>query len=43
MILGIDSAYKSIKKNVDVAMNTIVAIPMEVYEKSGTHVNALRH
>jgi autophagy-related protein 2 len=35
---GIQSAYKSLKQNLNTAAQTILAVPMEVYERSGTEV-----
>lgn len=37
---GIQSAVKSLKRNFNSAAQTILAVPMEVYERSGTEVNA---
>ena len=36
---GLQLAYKSLGKNLNSAAQTILAIPMEVYEKSGTEVH----
>lgn len=36
---GIQTAYKSLSKNLNSAAQTILAVPMEVYEKSGTEVS----
>ncbi|CAG8513464.1 3493_t:CDS:10, partial [Scutellospora calospora] len=33
---GIEAAYKSLKQNIGTAAHTIFAVPMEVYEKTGT-------
>ncbi|EIN07297.1 hypothetical protein PUNSTDRAFT_144812 [Punctularia strigosozonata HHB-11173 SS5] len=33
---GIQSAYRSLKRNVNSAAQTILAVPMEVYERSGS-------
>lgn len=35
---GIEFAYDSMRRNVGTAAHTIFAVPMEVYEKTGTHV-----
>jgi autophagy-related protein 2 len=35
---GIQSAYRSLKRNVNSAAQTILAVPMEVYERSGSEV-----
>jgi autophagy-related protein 2 len=35
---GIQTAYKSLKRNLNTAAQTILAVPMEVYERSGTEV-----
>ncbi len=44
---GVKSAYKSLKRNLNSAAQTILAVPMEVYERSGNEVCAcdsiLRH
>jgi autophagy-related protein 2 len=37
---GIQSAYKSLRSNLNTAAQTILAVPMEVYERSGTEVGA---
>lgn len=36
---GVQSAYKSLQKNFNSAAQTILAVPMEVYERSGTEVS----
>lgn len=36
---GVQSAYKSLRRNFNSAAQTILAVPMEVYEKSGNEVN----
>lgn len=36
---GVSTAYKSLSKNFNSAAETILAVPMEVYEKSGTDVS----
>ncbi|CAJ0907020.1 16048_t:CDS:10 [Entrophospora sp. SA101] len=33
---GIEAAYKSLRQNIGAATHTIFAVPMEVYEKTGT-------
>lgn len=35
---GVQSAYKSLQKNLNSAAQTILAVPMEVYERSGNEV-----
>ena len=35
---GVKSAYKSLKRNLNSAAQTILAVPMEVYERSGNEV-----
>ena len=35
---GVQSAYKSLRKNFSSAAQTILAVPMEVYERSGNEV-----
>lgn len=35
---GMQSAYKSLQKNLNSAAQTILAVPMEVYERSGNEV-----
>lgn len=35
---GVEMAYQSLSKNITAAAQTIYAIPMEVYEKTGSHV-----
>lgn len=35
---GLQSAYKSLGRNLNSAAQTILAVPMEVYERSGTEV-----
>ncbi|KAI8810163.1 ATG C terminal domain-containing protein, partial [Cladochytrium replicatum] len=37
---GIESAYRSISSNVGVAAKTILAVPMEVYERTGAQESA---
>lgn len=34
--IGIEAAYKSLKTNIGTAVHTVFAVPMEVYEKTGT-------
>ena len=36
---GVQSAYRSLQKNFNSAAQTILAVPMEVYERSGTEVS----
>jgi hypothetical protein len=36
---GIHTAYKSLSKNINAAAQTILAVPMEVYEQSGSGVS----
>lgn len=36
---GVQSAYKSLQRNLNSAAQTILAVPMEVYERSGNEVN----
>jgi autophagy-related protein 2 len=36
---GIQAAYKSLSKNLNAAAQTILAVPMEVYEQSGSGVS----
>ncbi|KAL0581534.1 autophagy-related protein 2 [Marasmius crinis-equi] len=38
---GVHSAYKSLQQNLNSAAQTILAVPMEVYERSGNEVRAL--
>jgi autophagy-related protein 2 len=38
---GIQSAYRSLKKNLNSAAQTILAVPMEVYERSGNEVSSM--
>lgn len=38
---GIQSAYKSLRKNLNSAAQTILAVPMEVYERSENEVRLL--
>jgi autophagy-related protein 2 len=38
---GIQAAYKSLSKNLNAAAQTILAVPMEVYEQSGSGVSIL--
>jgi len=42
---GVQSAYKTLQKNLNSAAQTILAVPMEVYERSGNEVGylVLRH
>lgn len=35
---GVQSAYQSLRKNFNSAAQTILAVPMEVYERSGSEV-----
>ena len=35
---GVQSAYQSLRKNLNSAAQTILAVPMEVYERSGSEV-----
>ena len=35
---GVQSAYKSLQRNLSSAAQTILAVPMEVYERSGNEV-----
>lgn len=37
---GVQAAYKSLSKNVNAAAQTILAVPMEVYERTGDNVSA---
>ncbi len=37
---GVQSAYRSLKRNLNSAAQTILAVPMEVYERSGNEVCA---
>ncbi|KAI0780919.1 hypothetical protein BD413DRAFT_660017 [Trametes elegans] len=37
---GVRSAYKSLKRNLNSAAQTILAVPMEVYERSGNEVRS---
>ena len=39
---GLQSAYKSMRKNLNSAAQTILAVPMEVYERSGNEVSSLK-
>lgn len=39
---GVQTAYKSLKKNLSSAAQTILAVPMEVYERSGNEVRIFR-
>ena len=39
---GMQTAYKSLSRNLNSAAETILAVPMEVYERSGTNVST-RH
>lgn len=36
---GVHSAYRSLQRNLHSAAQTILAVPMEVYERSGNEVN----
>jgi len=36
---GVQAAYKSLSKNVNAAAQTILAVPMEVYERTGDNVS----
>jgi autophagy-related protein 2 len=36
---GVQSAYKSLQRNLNSAAQTILAVPMEVYERSGNEVS----
>jgi autophagy-related protein 2 len=36
---GVQTAYKSLRRNLNSAAQTILAVPMEVYERSGNEVN----
>jgi len=38
---GVQSAYKSLQRNLSSAAQTILAVPMEVYERSGEEVSAI--
>ena len=38
---GVRSAYKSLKRNLNSAAQTILAVPMEVYERSGNEVSLI--
>lgn len=40
---GVQSAYKSLQRNFNSAAQTILAVPMEVYERSGTEVSFCLH
>lgn len=40
---GVHSAYKSLRKNFSSAAQTILAVPMEVYERSGNEVCRVLH
>ena len=37
---GVQSAYKSLQRNLNSAAQTILAVPMEVYERSGNEVSS---
>ena len=37
---GVQSAYRSLKRNLNSAAQTILAVPMEVYERSGNEVRS---
>jgi autophagy-related protein 2 len=39
---GVQSAYKSLQRNLNSAAQTILAVPMEVYERSGNEVSFLQ-
>jgi autophagy-related protein 2 len=39
---GVQSAYKSLQRNLNSAAQTILAVPMEVYERSGNEVSLAR-
>lgn len=39
---GVQSAYRSLKRNMNSAAQTILAVPMEVYERSGDEVRHIR-
>lgn len=36
---GVGLAYNSLSKNMNTAAKTVLAVPMEVYEKTGVNVN----
>lgn len=38
---GVQTVYKSLRRNLNSAAQTILAVPMEVYERSGNEVNDL--
>lgn len=38
---GVQSAYKSLRRNLNSAAQTILAVPMEVYERSGDEVSVI--
>jgi autophagy-related protein 2 len=38
---GVKSAYKSLRRNLTSAAQTILAVPMEVYERSGNEASAV--
>jgi autophagy-related protein 2 len=38
---GLQSAYKSVSKNFNLAGQTILALPMEIHERSGTDVRSV--
>ena len=39
---GVEAAYKSLSRNVNTAAQTILAVPMEVYERSGDNVSGVK-
>jgi autophagy-related protein 2 len=40
---GIQSAYTSMRRNLSSAAQTILAVPMEVFERSGSEVRSTMH
>jgi autophagy-related protein 2 len=40
---GVQVAYKSLRRNLSSAAQTILAVPMEVYERSGNEVSYFSH
>ena len=40
---GVQSAYKTLARNIKSAGQTILAVPMEVYERSGSEVSSFTH
>jgi autophagy-related protein 2 len=40
---GVQVAYKSLRRNLSSAAQTILAVPMEVYERSGSEVSYFSH